>query len=461
MFKTTVSTLALITAASFASADGHVATVTTEAELRAALENATSTSAPVIVIAGDNIVSDAGFTYTGTSPLTLIGTGQTISVAADEDVFAATQGADLSISNLTFEGPGGFDIQNRGDADGTAGKGIFVDVREDQTGDVTVDLSNVTVRGVANHGIHISDCTLADACGSGGGGAGEGSEASVHVILNNVTIDDVGNGKFDADGLRVDERGAGSIRVDITSSTFQFVGADGVELDEGQAGDVISNVTNSTFSNNGNYCDPAIMAAFLPDPDEGEFDQGAFAEADVPPAVEGSPDDLCIEREVSLFDDGSVEEFAFGLDLDDGYDIDEAGEGSIISEMFGSSIMDNLDEGIDFDEEDAGNIDVMFVGTHASGNTDDGYKFSEEGPGDTIAVTTGSSAMNNGGKGFVFDEADAGNLMADVVGSMTEKNDDSDDTGVEAVQEDEGMGELMVIASDILDGFDLDGVDQK
>jgi len=461
MFRSTVSTLVLCATAPLAQADGHIFTATNEAELREALENAAAADAPVIVVAGSNIDAAAGFTFAGTGSLTLIGNGQTIATSADEDVFAANEGANLTISNLTFEGPSGFNIQNRGDADGTAGKGIFVDVRDDQTGDVIVDLFNVTVRGVANHGIHISDCTLADECGSGGGGAGEGSDASVHVILNNVTIDDAGNGKFDADGLRVDERGAGSIRVDITGSTFQFVGADGVELDEGQAGDVISNVTDSTFANNGNYCDPAIMEAFLPDPDEGEFDEGEFAEADVPPAVEGSPDDLCIEREVNLYDDGSVEEFAFGLDLDDGYDIDEAGEGSIISVMFGSSIVDNLDEGIDFDEEDGGNIDVVFIATDASGNTDDGYKFSEEGDGDTIAVVTASSALNNGGKGFVFEEANEGDLEASLIASETKNNDDGDDTGVEACQEGDGDGALMLIASDIEDGVDLDGVDDK
>ena len=74
---------------------------------------------------------------------------------------------------------------------------------------------------------------------------------------------------------------------------------------------------------------------------------------------------------------------------------------------------------------------------------------------------TASSALNNGGKGFVFEEADEGDLEASLIASETKNNDDGDDTGVEAVQEDDGDGALMLIASDIEDGVDLDGVDDK
>ena len=60
--------------------------------------------------------------------------------------------------------------------------------------------------------------------GGGGGGAGGGSNASILVEFDDVTIDDVGYGKFDADGLRVEERGPGSINASITGSTFRGVG---------------------------------------------------------------------------------------------------------------------------------------------------------------------------------------------------------------------------------------------
>jgi hypothetical protein len=87
--------------------------------------------------------------------------------------------------NLAFEGPGGWDIENRSDL-GAAGKGIFVDLRDDQTGTVEIELVNVTVTGTAGHGIHVSDCTLADECGGGSGGAGEGSPASISSLTGCV-----------------------------------------------------------------------------------------------------------------------------------------------------------------------------------------------------------------------------------------------------------------------------------
>lgn len=414
----------------------------------------------VIVMTGD-VATDATLTYGGTAPLTIIGTGQTITSSANADILAVTNGGDVTIQGVNFVGPGGFSIQARGDAGGaTAGKGIFVGVPEAATGAITVSLTDVSVSGVANHGIHVSDCNLADACGSGGGGAGEGSAASINVMLSGVSVSDVGNGKFDADGLRVDERGEGSITLVASSSSFTDVGADGIELDEGQAGDVIVTALALSTVANGNYCDPSILNAFLPDPDEGEFDEGQTAEADIPGPVEGSPDDSCIEREVDLFDDGTVEEYAFGLDLDDGFDIDEAGPGSIHASFILGDITGNLDEGLDFDEEDAGDIRLTLNALSADGNTDDSVKLSEEGPGDVIADVTGGRVTGNGGKGYVFEEADAGDLLASVKRTDAQGNDDSDDTGVEAVQEDEGMGVLFV-DGDIADGIDLDGVDRE
>ena len=123
------------------------------------------------------------------------------------------------------------------------------------------------------------------------------------------------------------------------------------------------------------------------------------------------------------------------------------------------TVTDNLDEGIDFDEEDNGAINVVFVGTSATGNTDDGFKMSEEGGAGVRGLVTGSEASSNGGKGFVFEEADDGGVVVEVYATMTSDNDDSDDTGIEAVQEDAGAGKLTVIDSTIADGIDTDGVD--
>lgn len=461
LLKSTLAVAALtIAPAAFANAP---ILVTSNADtgagtLRAALDEAAKMDgAQIVIVTKDDIEIASTLAYAGTAPVEIFGAGQTVKTAENVTLLAATEGADLTVADLTFEGPGGFTIENRGDLDGPAGKGIFVDLRDDQTGTVTLTLTNVTVKGVANHGIHVSDCSLADDCGGGGGGAGEGSPASIAVVLTNVVVDDAGYGKFDADGLRVDERAEGDITLIAAGSLFTKVGADGVELDEGQVGSVFATITDTRFIENGGYCVPSIMEPFIPEEDEGEFEDNVRAEADIP-MITGTPDNTCIERAVDLYDSGFVEEFEFALDLDDGIDLDEAGEGGLVVTMIDSVISDNLDEGVDFDEEGAGDIIVNFIRNTATGNTDDGYKMSEEDDGAVLGTVVASKAETNGGKGFVFEEEGAGDLVVRAFEAMTAKNDDMDKTGFEVVQDDEGTGLLVLTASDITDGIDDEGV---
>ncbi len=428
--------------------------------LRAALDAVASTGGQVVVAAEGEIAIDSPLTYTGTAPLYVFGNGQTVRAAGNHDLFASVNGGDLTIKDLSFAGPGGFDIENRGDANGVAGKGIFLDVASDQTGLVALVLENVTVSGVANHGIHVSDCDLADACGGGGGGAGGGSDAGVILQLVNVTVDDAGNGKFDADGLRVDERGAGTISAFISGSTFRNVGADGIELDEGQAGDVRVIMSGTIFEDNGAYCPPDLLAAFMPDQDEGEFAQGEVMPEGIPQAPTGTPDDGCFEYEVDTYDDGSVEAFEIGIDVDDAFDVDEAGPGSILASVSNTQILDSLDEGLDFDEEGPGDISMVLIGMSASGNADDGYKHSEEDEGSIRAIVVDSTATDNGGVGFVFEEENGGDVMVSMMGTTTSGNDDGE-LGLEVVQEDGGMGVLQLSGSDIADGVEAEGVERQ
>lgn len=76
-------------------------------------------------------------------------------------------------------------------------------------------------------------------------------------------------GGYDSDGLRVDERVAGSINTAISGSQFIWGGAESVELDEGQEGSVMLYTNNSKYNNNGKYCDPDVMKPFVPSEDEG------------------------------------------------------------------------------------------------------------------------------------------------------------------------------------------------
>lgn len=158
-------------------------------------------------------------------------------------------GADLAVSNVSFDGGGGYDMFKPG-----GGKGIFIDVPEVRDGVVELRLSNVNITGTGSFGVHVSDCSLGDLCSEGGGGAGEGSPASISVELVDVVVDGAGFGRADADGVRVDDRGDGDIFFTATRSVFRNMGADGVELDEGDNGSVFVDVRSSRFEHNGDFC---------------------------------------------------------------------------------------------------------------------------------------------------------------------------------------------------------------
>lgn len=374
--------------------------------LRSALES----GATKIVIKGsvNTIKVTKTLKYTGTLPLKISGSGQIIDGTMLSNnlapILEVTQGADLEISNLSFDGGGGYDIFNQG-----GGKGIFVDVPVTRTGVVNVKLNNVSVTGVGNHGVHVSDCTLGDDCGGGGGGAGDGSPASIYVQLTNVLIDGAGFGKADADGVRIDDRNDGDISFSATNSTFVNVGADGVELDEGNNGNVYLDVRNSTFDRNGEFC-----AAIDPPVKDGPCDD------------EGVPD------------------------VDDGFDVDEAGPGSIFGKIRNVYVTDNFDEGLDFDEEDEGGFELQLINVLAEGNTDEGIKISEENDGDVLATLRSiTSQLNNGAE---IEEDDSGDVRVTVTGSMIHEE-------LTVSEDGSGEGTLKVRGSSI-DALDLKNVDE-
>ena len=519
-----IGTTSLLPATSFAS--GY-AVVTNSADnlykgtLRHALEVKKASKIYISKHVGDIEIYDT-LTYSKRRPLTIYGSGQTIKAYDDFTLLALTEGASLNASHLSFQGPGGFDVNNRADEDGVSGKGIFIDVRDDQKGTVYMNLKYVHVSDVANHGIHISDCSLADDCGSGSGGGGDGSNASIHINFYGVTVDNAGNGKFDADGLRVDERGNGSIFFQSFKSLFTNVGADGVELDEGDNGGVFSYNKKDTFDKNGNYCDPN---EFIGNGDDLEFsvagniedDDDALIAAkdmylmDTATAEKPNNDVSCFEVDDAEFnEDSGMTDIVLAIDLDDGIDLDEAGNGSIQMTMVKSVISNNLDEGVDLDEEGKGRMEFKFIHSTAIGNNDDGVKLSEEDEGGVVVKVVSSKAIGND-KGFVFEEADKGSIWFDIIKSkafenggdgfeiveedgngnvqgqvvsttsigndgrgfdLLEENNgslfvkfinttatDNEDEGIRATQEDNGSGAIKLIGSDI-DGTDLDGVEE-
>jgi hypothetical protein len=398
---------------------------------------------------------DSTLEYSAQEPLRLFGSGQTVATANEVTLLAITGGANLFVYNMTFQGPGGWNVSNRG-----AGKGIFVDVSADRSGTFITFLREVTITGVADHGVHVSDCNLPDACGSAGNSGGDGAPATIKFICIDCNVDDVGNGTYDADGLRVDDRGDGDIETIIRRSSFTNNGADGVELDEGDNGQIFLTVTKSTFNNNGGYCDPAVIGPFIPNPAKAEFtvEENVLID-DIPTDNPGSADDRCIERKVTFHDEAEtiVASYEFSIDLDDGIDLDEAGNGSLWSKIYQSEVNGNADEGLDFDEFGEGFVYFTSANTEASNNAEDGFKFSEENAGGLFSRVFYNTAFGNGGNGFEFRERNGGDVSAYMRFITTDTND-GDDIGINVIQSDDGGGSFDILNSTIGETGDEDGI---
>ena len=150
-----------------------------EGTLRAALQSGATriTIGPRVT----EINLESTLAYTGTAPLKIFGQGQVISpIAADADftLLEISNGANTAISGLEFVG-NGFDFDNPWNR-----KGYF---RQRPAGALryrsTCSLRMWRCEMLPITAIHVSDCTLGDDCGAGSGGAGDGSAASIHAIL--------------------------------------------------------------------------------------------------------------------------------------------------------------------------------------------------------------------------------------------------------------------------------------
>lgn len=253
-----------------------------------------------------------------------------------------------------------------------AGEGIDVEVPAAATGTLKVSLINVTVADNKGHGVLVNDqvdqSTQDDVQPNA-----EGSAASVEVSVIGSKFERNGFSVSDRDGLRVNEGGLGDLTLNFTLSSAADNAADGVEIDERGMGDVKFSVTGSQFLRNGTF-----------DPE----------------------------------------------DLDDGFDIDEYNEGSIIGKVVLSSAIDNFEEGFDFNENNAGDfrVDMSFV--EASGNREEGIDFEEDddfaGGGDLvttlIAVKANGNGADGGDAGLKIREKGDGNLEATVNGAETSGN---------------------------------------
>ncbi|MEZ5323519.1 MAG: right-handed parallel beta-helix repeat-containing protein [Verrucomicrobiales bacterium] len=369
--------------------------------------------------------------YTGTQSLTIEGADAVIEPdvsAGNFDLLVSRGGGDLSLRDVT--------IQNSG------GAGVFVDVPEDATGVLRVELSNVTLADNALEGLLISDCED-DVDGCAPDDDLQGSEAGIELAVkfSVITGNGFAEGVSDIDGIRVNERSEGGVFATIDQSSIDGNGGDGIEIDESGDGTIDLDARNSTFDDNGNQ-----------DPN----------------------------------------------DVEDGIDLDERDSGDIVASFNNVSVARCFDEGIDINEHDDGDLkaslrhvdatnagggdgircredgsgDVVFDAEHilAAENDDEGIQLSEEGEGHVAIWMKHVDVLNNSDHGIQIEEADAGHLGAQLDHLLVDNNNDdgiqmeesgdgdfvasvehatirdSKNYGIKASQDDAGEGELGVKA---------------
>ena len=252
-------------------------------------------------------------------------------------------------------------------------EGITMEVPDGATGTVTLSLFKVDVIGNAGHGVLVNDQEDSSTTDGIQPGAG-GSAASIEVTVVHSRFIHNGYSTSDRDGLRVNEGGDGDLTITMKHSLAHDNGADGIEVDERGPGNVHVDVIHTRLTENGRF-DP--------------------------------------------------------LDLDDGFDIDEYNDGSILGTLFQTSANGNFEEGFDFNENNGGDLRVDLQQVEANGNGEEGIDYEEDddfaGGGDLVTVMThitanGNGTTTEGDAGLKIREKGNGNLDATVTDVETSNN---------------------------------------
>lgn len=328
--------------------------VDNETSLRAAIEMANHDVRTSKIIFKKNayIELNAPIVYYGKQELIIFGNNAVIdghnagSFIAAEDMTAVSQDASLIFNTASHIEIHRLSVIN------SATRGIAVNIPADAKGqDMQMTLDQVNISNSALYGLHIDD--NADMFDD----SLVGSDIGIRLNISHSSFTGNGVGAIDFDGVRIDERGPGGIRVVITDTHIDRNGGDGIELDEAGPGDIVANVRRSTMNENG---------------------------------------------------------FFNAQDLDDGFDIDEADAGNVDVTLLDVEVTSNKEEGLDFDESGEGNIPVRMTNVTVDDNGDDGIQLTESGEGVINACLKKVGATNNAKYGIKLEqwmEKDEDNLI--------------------------------------------------
>ena len=250
-------------------------------------------------------------------------------------------------------------------------EGIVVQVPPAATGTIKVSLVNVDIVNNLGHGVLVNDQEDPSTM-DGVQPDPDGSAATVDVSVINCRFIHNGYSVSDRDGLRVNEGGEGDLIITVKYTLAEENGADGIEVDERGAGDVRVEMLGTRLIGNGPF-DPA--------------------------------------------------------DLDDGFDIDEYNDGSIIGSIVLSVAINNHEEGFDFNENNLGHLQVDMQLVSAIGNGEEGIDLEEDddfaGGGDLVTVMNNIVTIDNGNAAdgaLKIREKGAGNLGVTLTNILSVNN---------------------------------------
>ena len=413
--------------AASALALGHAATSTTLASSGAVLvSNNLDSGQGSFRDAIDQANADPGVTHIQfTGAVSVVALQQSVIFTGPQPLAIDGNGAALDGSGIAlgaaFLATGGGDLAiSRLTVRDAPAEGIAVEVPPGATGTLHVSLFRVEILNNLGHGVLVNDQEDSSAP-EGQQPDPDGSAASVDVAVINSRF--IGNGfsVTDRDGLRVNEGGDGDLIITVKHTVAANNGADGIEVDERGSGDVRVDMFGTELVGNGSL-------------DPGDFDDGF---------------------DIDEYNDGSVlgtVTFTVASDnFEQGLDFNENNAGDIRVDLSHVEAIGNAEEGVEYEEDDdfAGGGDIvttmtdMVTNGNGANDGDAGLKVREKGDGSVIAVISGAVASDNAIGGILVREDAAGNLRADIDGATALANDGR---GIEF--DENGAGDLAAALSD-------------
>lgn len=327
---------------------------------RAAIEEANlDASINAIVFRGTfDIVLGATVVYTGEQSLRIDGKGSTIDGGGGAfDLFLGSGGGDLELGRLTFHNGGA--------------NGIMVLVPDDALGAISVSLSAVTIANNALFGLLVDDLTNSSAAG-----------VNLDIWSSRV----IGNGLVapDLDGVRVDEGGDGDIFASVHRSEFAGNGADGLELDESDAGDVVLIARRGSFDDNGRNSDDTDDGIDIDERADGDIRLNVAASTFDDNTDDGIGVDESGAGDLHL----TLAQVHAVRNGDSAISTDEGDAGDFLAHFARVTADGNFDEGANMTEAGDGDFDGRFVASSFSFNEGEGIAVEQldDGVGTLVLV---------------------------------------------------------------------------